>query len=74
MKINYNMLMKYEFTLFLVSVFIFSQFFISNAYAYVDPASVSVVFAIILGLLVGAGMTVKLYWLKLKNKFSRNTN
>ncbi len=68
------MLMKYEFTLFLVSVFIFSQFFISNAYAYVDPASVSVVFAIILGLLVGAGMTVKLYWLKLKNKFSRNTN
>ena len=74
MKINYNMLMKYEFTLFLVSVFIFSQFFISNAYAYVDPASVSVVFAIILGLLVGAGMTVKLYWLKLKRKFSRNTN
>ncbi len=66
--------MKYEFTLFLVSVFIFSQFFISNAYAYVDPASVSVVFAIILGLLVGAGMTVKLYWLKLKRKFSRNTN
>ena len=74
MKINYRMLMKYEFTLFLVSVFIFSQFFISNAYAYVDPASVSVVFAIILGLLVGAGMTVKLYWLKLKRKFSRNTN
>jgi len=33
----------------------------------------SVAFALILGVLVGAGMTVKLYWIKLKNKLSRKT-
>ena len=65
---------KYGFALFLVSVFIFPQFFISNAYAYIDPASMSVVFALILGVLVGTGMTIKLYWIKLKNKLSRKTD
>ena len=65
---------KYGFTFFLASVFIFSQFFISNAYAYIDPGSMSVVFALIVGVLVGAGMTIKLYWMKLKNKLSRKTD
>jgi hypothetical protein len=65
---------KYRFTFFLVSVFIFSQFFISNAYAYIDPGSVSVAFALVIGVLVGAGMTIKLYWIKLKNKLSRKTD
>ena len=65
---------KYGFTFFLASVFIFSQFFISNAYAYIDPGSMSVGFALIVGVLVGAGMTIKLYWIKLKNKLSRKTD
>lgn len=65
---------KYGFTFFLASVFIFSQFFISNAYAYIDPGSVSVAFALIIGVVVGAGMTIKLYWIKLKNKLSRKTD
>ena len=65
---------KYRFTFFLASVFIFSQFFISNAYAYIDPGSVSVAFALVIGALVGAGMTIKLYWIKLKNKLSRKTD
>ena len=65
---------KYRFALFLASVFIFSQFFISNAYAYIDPASLSVAFALIVGVLVGAGMTIKLYWMKLKNKLSGKTD
>ena len=65
---------KYRFALFLASVFIFSQFFISNAYAYIDPASLSVAFALIVGVLVGAGMTKKLYWMKLKNKLSGKTD
>ena len=73
-KIDYNMQAKYRFALFLASVFIFPQFFISNAYAYIDPASMSVVFALILGVLVGTGMTIKLYWIKLKNKLSRKTD
>ncbi len=65
---------KYGFVLFLVSIFIFSQFFISDAYAYIDPASMSVAFALIVGVLVGAGMTIKLYWIKLKNKLTRKTD
>ena len=65
---------KYRFTFFLASVFIFSQFFISNAYAYIDPGSESVAFALVIGVLVGAGMTIKLYWIKLKNKLSRKTD
>ena len=65
---------KYGFTFFLVSVFIFSQFFISNAYAYIDPGSVSVAFALVIGVLVGAGMTIKLYWMKLKNKLTGKTD
>jgi len=73
-KISDNMQVKYRFTLFLASVFILSQFFIPNAYAYIDPGSISVVFALILGVLVGAGMTIKLYWIKLKNKLSRKTD
>ena len=73
-KIGYNMQDKYRFTFFLASVFIFPQFFISNAYAYIDPASMSVVFALILGVLVGTGMTIKLYWIKLKNKLSRKSD
>ena len=73
-KISDNMQVKYRFTLFLASVFILSQFFIPNAYAYIDPGSMSVVFALILGVLVGAGMTIKLYWIKLKNKLSRKTD
>ena len=63
---------KYGFTLFLVSIFIFSQFFVSDAYAYIDPASMSVVFAVIVAVIVSAGMTLKLYWLKLKKELSRN--
>jgi hypothetical protein len=73
-KIGYSMQAKYRFTLFLASVFILSQFFIPNAYAYIDPGSMTVVFALILGVLVGAGMTIKLYWIKLKNKLSRKTD
>ena len=71
-KISQNVPTKYGFTLILVSIFIFSQFFVSDAYAYIDPASMSVVFAVIVAVIVSAGMTLKLYWLKLKSKLSRN--
>ena len=64
---------KYRFTFFLASVFIFSQFFISNAYAYIDPGSMSVAFALIVGVLVGAGMTIKLYWMILNNNLTKQT-
>ena len=43
-------------------------FTISDAYAYIDPGSGSLVIQIIIGALVGAGITIKIYWYKLKEK------
>ena len=46
-------------------------FTISDAYAYIDPGSGSLVIQIIIGALVGVGITVKIYWYKFKEKISR---
>ena len=43
-------------------------FTISDAYAYIDPGSGSLIIQIIIGALVGAGITIKIYWYKLKEK------
>jgi len=43
---------------------------LQNAYAYIDPGSGSLVLQIILGALVGFGITLKVYWHRLKEKFS----
>jgi len=48
-------------------------FTISDAYAYIDPASGSLVIQIIIGALVGVGITVKIYWYRLKG-FISNIN
>ena len=37
---------------------------------YIDPGSLTVIIAMIVGALVGTGMTLKVYWFKLKQKFS----
>ena len=43
----------------------------SNA-GYIDPGSASAVIAMIIGAIAGAGMTLKLYWYKIKQKITRN--
>ena len=43
---------------------------LSKYSGYIDPASLTVIVAMIAGVFVGAGMTLKLYWLKLKQKLS----
>jgi len=45
-------------------------FFVSDAYAYLDPGTGSVFIQAIIGVLVGVGITVKIYWYKLKEKIS----
>ena len=45
-------------------------FTISDAYAYIDPGTGSLIIQIIIGALVGAGITVKIYWYKIKEKIS----
>ena len=49
---------------------LFGEFFISDAYAYLDPGTGSVIIQAIIGALVGVGIAVKIYWIKLKYKFS----
>ncbi len=47
-----------------------SSFLISNAYAYIDPGSGSLILQMILGALVGVGIAMKVYWFKIKEKIS----
>lgn len=63
--------MNYRFLLpFAAIIFLFHEFFVNDAFAYIDPASGSAIIAMIVGVLAGIGMTLKMYWLKLKEKLS----
>ena len=44
--------------------------FISDAYAYLDPSSGSMAIQSILGVLVGVGITLKVFWEKIKYSIS----
>ncbi len=55
------------------ALLIFSQFFISDAYAYLDPGSLSVFFQAMLGVLVGVAITLKIYWYKIKEKIMKKS-
>jgi len=49
-------------------VFISSTFLISDAYAYIDPGSGSLILQMLVGALVGIGIAMKVYWFKIKEK------
>jgi len=51
-------------------VLLFRGLFVSDAYAYIDPGSGSMFIQVIVGALVGVGIAIKLYWEKIKFKFS----
>jgi hypothetical protein len=54
---------------------IFTCFPMLDAYAYIDPGTGSIVFQAIIGALVGVGITLKIYWIKIKEKlFLRNND
>jgi hypothetical protein len=64
--------MKYRFFIIIgVILFGFNELFVSDAFAYIDSGSGSLVIQIIVGALVGAGITIKIYWYKLKEKLIR---
>jgi len=44
--------------------------FISDAYAHLDPSSGSMAIQAILGVLVGVGITLKVFWEKIKYSIS----
>ena len=48
------------------------NFSITTISGYIDPGSAMAILAMIVGAVAGAGMTLKLYWFKIKEKISRN--
>ena len=53
--------------------FFLESFFLLKISGYIDPGSASAVFAIIIGAIAGAGMTLKMYWFKIKEKISKRS-
>jgi hypothetical protein len=53
-------------------VFWSMQFSLNNNVGYIDPGSASAIIAMIIGAIAGAGMTIKLYWFKIKQKITRD--
>jgi hypothetical protein len=53
--------------LFLV-IFLFS---LENAYAYLDPGTGSFILQVMLGILLGAAFTIKIYWRNILAFFKR---
>ena len=57
-------------------ILFFSGMVISDAYAYIDPCSGSIVIQALIGALVGVGITLKVYWAKIRmaidTKFSKS--
>ncbi len=52
-----------------LGVFLLGTFVSSEAYAYIDPGTGSMIIQMLIGALVGVGITVKIYWNRLKFKF-----
>ncbi len=42
---------------------------VSDAYAYIDPATGSAIMSLIVGLFVGAGVIIKIFWYKIISFF-----
>ena len=60
---------------FLSGLVIFSSIIMNNAYAYIDPGSSTVFLQVIVGVVVGVGITIKVYWEKIKFRIiSRRKN
>ena len=66
---NIKKITRITFPLFTLAL-LFRGLFVSDAYAYIDPGSGSMFIQVIIGALVGVGITIKLYWAKIRFKFS----
>lgn len=69
--------MNYLSSILIASIILtFSGSVISDAYAYIDPGSGSVIIQGLIGALVGVGITIKVYWARIKmaleTKFSKS--
>tara|TARA_B100000768_G_C11230963_1_gene355048 strand:- start:564 stop:767 length:204 start_codon:yes stop_codon:yes gene_type:complete len=58
------------FKLLLISLYS-SLLFTSNAHAYIDPGTFSIVIQAIIGGIIAGGVTIKIYWYKIKSFFKK---
>lgn len=58
----------------LTVVFLFISIIPSSAFAYIDPASGSIILQGLLAAIAGVAVTAKLYWTRIKSFFSRKTD
>ena len=49
-----------------IFLFTFGELFISNAFAYIDPGTGSMILQSLIGALVGGVIVLKVYWTKIK--------
>jgi hypothetical protein len=49
----------------------YNLFIITNAHAYIDPGTISIIFQGIVGAIVAGGVAIKLYWHKFKIFFKK---
>jgi len=56
---------------FLINFLLVNLILFSSAQAYVDPGSASIVVQVIIGFIAGLIATIKLWWKKFKNFFSK---
>ena len=51
--------------------FLLNGFSLIKIIGYIDPGSATAIMAMIIGAIAGIGMTLKMYWFKIKLKFSK---
>ena len=45
-----------------------------NYLGYIDPSAASGIIAMLIGLVAGVGMTLKIYWYRIKQRISGNSS
>ena len=64
------MIRKRIFTIVVLLGLFVNGLFVSEAFAYLDPATGSLIIQVIIGTLAGIGITLKIYWHRIKEKLT----
>ena len=58
---------------FFIYLLFFSSLYLKNAQAYLDPGSSNLILQIIIAAFASIFVTIKIYWIKIKNLFYKIT-
>ena len=56
---------------FFLGINLMAYYFLVEIPGYIDPGSMMAILTLVMGVIAGVGMTLKLYWNKLKLRLSR---